>query len=199
VVVYMGNQAASGGYYVSAPAMEIIAQPTTLTGSIGIWGGKLVTSELFAKSKARREIVSRGRAAGLYSDTRPFTPGERERIQADIGAGYVRFKARVAKGRGMDDEDVESLARGRVWTGEQARARALVDEIGDLWLAAERARKLAKIDPRRHAPLASVQSPRRWQLPVPQPTEAGEWIQGLMSLAREGLWAMAPWGIRIRG
>lgn len=198
VVVYMGNRAASGGYYVSALANAIVAQPTTLTGSIGIWGGKIVTRGLYDKLHAGREVVSRGKAAGLYSDIAPFGEEERAHVRAEIGAGYARFKARVAQGRGLTDEQVETIARGRVWTGEQALARGLVDSLGDLQAAADRARKLAGIDPRRYCPAVTVLTPRQAQLPAQLP-EPGQWLAAVARLLREGTWALAPWEIRLRG
>ncbi len=205
VVVYMSNQAASGGYYVSAPASAILAQATTLTGSIGVWGGKFVTQGLLERLRVEREVVSRGKAAGLYSDTAPFNQDERAKIRADIGASYARFKSHVAAGRGMDDDEVEAVARGRVWTGKQALAHHLVDELGDLQAAADKARQLAGISPRRYAPLVNVPPPRRHLLPrpgsEPVPTDwfrlAG-WFTGLTELLREGVLALAPWMIHIR-
>lgn len=199
VVVYMSNRAASGGYYVSAPANAIVAQPSTLTGSIGIWGGKVVTRGLFRMVRARRQAVSRGKSAGLYADIAPFTDEERTKIRADIGAGYARFKARVAEGRGMEEEQVEAIARGRVWTGEQALAHGLVDALGDLQVAAARARELAGLDPDRYAPLVDVAIPKSYQLPQPNPTGAETWMAWLVGLLREGIFAQAPWEIRIRG
>jgi protease IV len=199
VVVYMSNVAASGGYYVSAPANAIVAQPMTLTGSIGIWGGKIVTRGLYEKIRAGREVVSRGKVAGLYAETAPFSEEERAKIRADIGAGYVRFKARVAAGRGMTDEGVEAIARGRVWTGEQALAHGLVDQQGDLQAAAEKARELAGMDPRRYVPLIPVPPPKRYQLPQPAAIEAGEWLAGLSRLLHEKVFALAPWQVRFRG
>jgi protease-4 len=199
VVVYMDNQAASGGYYVSTAANAILAQPTTLTGSIGIWGGKVVTSGLFDKIHAKRETVSRGAAAGLYSDSAPFSDEERARIRADIGDGYTRFKARVSQGRGKTEEEVEDLARGRVWTGEQALFHGLVDQLGDLQAAADRARELAGLDPRRHAPLVNVPAPKQHTLPASPLTDTGEWLANLGVLLRESTLALAPWQIRIRG
>jgi protease-4 len=199
VVVYMGSQAASGGYQVSAPANAILAQPTTLTGSIGVWSGKFVTRELFAKLQAKREVIARGRAAGLYADLAPFSDEERARIRAQIGAAYAQFTDRVARGRGLSGEEVEAVARGRVWTGEQALARGLVDGLGDLHAAVEQARELAGLDPRRHASVVNVEAPKQYQLPVPTPAEAGEWLAGYMGLLHEGVLALAPWEIRIRG
>jgi protease-4 len=198
VVVYMSNRAASGGYYVSAPASAIVAQPLTLTGSIGIWGGKFVTQGLYAKVQAHREAVSRGAAAGLYADAAPFSDEERARIRADLGAGYARFKARVANGRDLSDKEVEAVARGRVWTGAQAVERGLVDELGDLHAAAARACELAGLDPRRYVPLVDITPPKRPLLPQPLPAEAGEWLAGFTALLRERVFALAPWNIRIR-
>ena len=198
VVVSMGERAASGGYYVAAPASCIVAHATTLTGSIGIWGGKIVTRGLYDKLRVGREVVSRGKAAAMYADTAPFADEERARIRAEIGAGYARFKARVAQGRGMNEEQVEALARGRVWTGEQALARGLVDRLGDLRAAAGVARELAGLPPGRHAPLVAVPVPRHPVLP-PSPSVGGEWLGGFLALLREGVWALAPWDIRFRG
>jgi protease IV len=199
VVVYMGSRAASGGYYVSAPARAIVAQPATLTGSIGIWGGKFVTTGLFDKVGARREVVSRGKVAGLYSDAARFSDDERARVRAEIGTGYARFRARVAHGRGLTDQQVEEVAGGRVWTGEQALARGLVDQLGDLHAAAAKARELAGLDSRRYAPLVPVSVPRRYQLPQSLPDQLGGWLAGLKALAAEQLFALAPWEIRIGG
>jgi protease-4 len=199
VVVYMSNVAASGGYYVSAPASAVVAQPLTLTGSIGIWGGKIITKGLYDKIQAHREVVSRGKAAGLYSDIAPFSDEERAKIREEIGAGYARFKARVAEGREMTEGEVEAIARGRVWTGKQALAPRLVDELGDLAAAAGKARELAGVDTRRYAPVVDVPTPKSRQLPQPFPTSASEWLAGLVRLAQEGVFALAPWEIRIRG
>jgi protease-4 len=199
VIVYMSNRAASGGYYVSAPASEIVAQATTLTGSIGIWGGKIVSRGLYDKLQAGRQSVSRGRAAGMYADTAPFSNEERAKVRADIGTGYASFKARVAEGRALSDDEVEAVARGRVWTGEQALTHGLVDSLGDLRDAAGRARHLAGLSPRRHAPLLDVVAPKHYVLAQTSPVELGGWLDGLRSLLREGVYALAPWSIRLRG
>jgi protease IV len=199
VVVSMGNRAASGGYYVSAPASAVFAQPTTLTGSIGIWGGKFVTRGLYARLRAGREVVSRGRAAGLYADTAPFDDEERDRIRRQLGEGYARFKTRVAEGRGKSEDEVEAVARGRVWSGEQALEQGLVDELGDLQAAAARARELAGISPKRQAPLVDVPVPDRYQVPLPEGAAFATWLEGLARLAQERILAMAPWTVAIKG
>jgi protease-4 len=196
LVVYMSNRAASGGYYVSAPAGAIVAQATTLTGSIGIWGGKIVTSGLYERLGARREAVSRGEAAGLYADDAPFAETERQKIRAHLGDSYARFKGRVAQGRGMDEEEVEAIARGRVWTGAQALERGLVDALGDLQLAAQKARELAGVPPDRITPLVDLPAPKRYVLPLP--AQGAAWLEGLRGLLREGILALAPWQVRIR-
>ncbi|MGD8903353.1 MAG: signal peptide peptidase SppA [Anaerolineae bacterium] len=198
LVVYMSNRAASGGYYVSAPASEIFAQPTTLTGSIGIWGGKLIAAGLYDKLEIGRESVSRGRAAGMYADAVPFSDEERAKLRANIGIGYARFKDRVARGRSLLEDEVEAIARGRVWTGEQALKRGLVDALGDLHDAAERARQLAEVSPKRYAPLVDVTAPKHTHLAQASPAEVGAWLDGLGSMLREGIYALAPWNIQIR-
>ena len=197
-LIFMSNQAASGGYYVSAAANAIVAQPTTLTGSIGIWGGKIVTRGLYEKLHAGREVVSRGKAAGLYADTAPFSDEERSKIRADIGEGYSRFKARVAGGRGMTGEEVEAIARGRVWTGEQALGCGLVDQLGDLQSAIDKARELAGLDPRRQAVVISISPPKQYLVPQALAQDAGEWLANLARMLGEGTFALAPWAIRIR-
>jgi len=199
VVAYMGNRAASGGYYITAPAQSILAEPLTLTGSIGIWSGKFVTRELYQRADAVREVVSRGKAAGLYADAAPFSDDERARIRADLGQGYARFKARVAEGRHKSDDEVEAVGRGRVWTGSQAVEQGLVDELGDLCAAAAAAKELAGMDPRRHTISINVQAPRKHQLAQALPGTPNDWLRGLLGLLGEGLWALAPWDIRIRG
>ena len=199
VVVYMGNRAASGGYYVSAPARAIVAQAGTLTGSIGIWGGKFVTAGLYGMARARREVVARGKVAGLYSDIARFSDEERARVRAEIGEGYARFKARVVEGRSLTDAQVEKVAGGRVWTGEQALAHGLVDQLGDLHAAAAKARELAGLDLGRYVPLMPIPVPRRYQLPQPLPEALDTWLAGLKALAGEHIFALAPWEIRIGG
>jgi protease-4 len=199
LVVNMSNVGASGAYYISAAASAIFAQPTTLTGSIGLWSGKFVTRGLFEQIHARREVVSRGKAAGLYTDAAPFSDEERAKVRADLAAGYLRFKSRVAEGREMTHEEVEAIARGRVWTGQQAAESGLVDSLGGLAAAAARARELAGISERRYAPLHDIPVPKRDQPPQPVPEEMSGWMTNLMSLLREGIFALAPWQIRIRG
>jgi ClpP class serine protease len=99
----------------------------------------------------------------------------------------------------MTDEQVEAVGRGRVWTGEQALAHSLVDQLGDLRAAAAKARELAGLDPRRYVPLIPVPPPKHYQLPRPVAVEAGEWLAGLSRLIRDGVFALAPWRVHFRG
>jgi protease-4 len=132
VVVSMGTLAGSGGYYIACSADVIVAQPATLTGSIGVFGGKVVISELLAKVGLNTGAVEHGGSARMYSLRRGFTDDERQRIAALLDRVYTDFVAKVAAGRRMTTEAVDAVARGRVWTGADARRNGLVDELGGL-------------------------------------------------------------------
>ena len=132
VVVSMGRAAASGGYYIACPADVILALPSTLTGSIGVFGGKVVVRELLDRVGLTTGTVSRGARSLMYSTRRGFSDDERERLAATIDAIYDDFVAKVAAGRGRPVAEIEGIARGRVWTGRDALGIGLVDEIGGL-------------------------------------------------------------------
>ena len=140
IVASMSDLAASGGYYVAMAAPHIVAQPATLTGSIGIYGGKFVTGGTYEKFGANIESVIIGRNAGIESPERPFTESERQKLREQITDFYNGFIQKVAASRKMPVERVDQIARGRVWTGAQARERGLVDALGGL----DRAVALAK-------------------------------------------------------
>lgn len=144
LVAWMGDVAASGGYYAACAAHAIVAQPGTLTGSIGVVGGKISLAGLYAKLGVRKEILARGAHAGMFSEARDFTDDERARLLVDLGASYDEFVWRVAAGRGMTVEVVEPRAGGRVFSGRAARDLGLVDEIGDLESAIEEAGRRAR-------------------------------------------------------
>lgn len=149
VVVSMGEYAASGGYYVSASADAIVASPTTITGSIGIFGGKFVVGEA-ARSYlgVESDTVKVGSPlADMYSGFKPFTNSQREAFAAQIDRGYLDFKTKVSEGRKIPLDKVEEIAKGRVWTGAQAKERGLVDELGGLDVAIARAKVLAGLKP----------------------------------------------------
>lgn len=149
VVVSMGSLAASGGYWISAYADRIYALPTTLTGSIGVVGGKFALAELFETLGIHWEMVNWGKNAGLWSANTPFNKSEAERINAMLDNVYDNFVARVARGRKMDIAAVDKIAGGRVWTGRRAIEVGLVDEIGGLDDALDYAAQLAGAQDRR--------------------------------------------------
>jgi protease IV len=130
VVASMGDVAASGGYYLASAADTVFAEAGTLTGSIGVVGGKPNLEGLYRRIGVARDAVERGTRAGLLSETRSFTPGERAALREDMAALYATFVARVAEGRGLSTEAVERVAQGRVWSGARAHALGLVDALG---------------------------------------------------------------------
>lgn len=133
VYVSMGEVAASGGYYISAPADTIVAQPNTITGSIGIFGMMFNAQELLnEKLGITTDVVKTGELSDFMNPTRPLTEVERNIIQGTVEDGYETFISRVSEGRGMSPEAVKEVASGRVWTGNQAKERGLVDVLGGL-------------------------------------------------------------------
>lgn len=155
VVVSMGGYAASGGYWIAAPADKIIAQPGTLAGSIGVFGGKIVLEKLWSKIGLNWETVKSGRNADMWSANRAFTPEQFAAFDALLGHTYDAFLSRVMEGRKMTREKAESVAEGRVFTGRQALDNGLVDALGGLDEAVVMARDLAKIDAGADVPLVS--------------------------------------------
>jgi len=143
VVVSMGDVAASGGYFISMAADVIVAQPGTLTGSIGVILGKPVFSQLLDRAGVIIDSVGEGTNSRMFAPTHPFSEQEWDRINGWLDAIYHDFTSKVATGRNMTAERVHELARGRVWTGADAVANGLVDELGGLHKAAEIARTRA--------------------------------------------------------
>ncbi len=132
LIVSMSNVAASGGYFVAAPAHKIVALPGTITGSIGVVSGKLIFTGLWDKLGINWDGVEAGAAAGYWSMNRDFSPEEWARLQASLDRVYADFTGKVADGRSMASDDVAAAAKGQVWTGEDARDLGLVDELGGL-------------------------------------------------------------------
>jgi len=145
VVVSMANLAASGGYYISMAAGTIVAQPGTLTGSIGVYGGKLNMKGLYNKIGLTKEIITHGQNATIYSDYGNFSPTERERIEKMMKTIYDEFVNKAAAGRKTTYDEIHAVAQGRVWTGKQAKELGLVDEIGGLETALTIAKKQGEI------------------------------------------------------
>ena len=146
VVISMGDVAASGGYYISAAATRILAQPSTITGSIGVVAGKPVVRGFYDWLGISNEYVLRGKNAGMFRETEKFSPDERAKFEEWIKTTYYEdFVPKVAKGRNKDEGYIDSIAQGRVWTGSQGKERGLVDEFGGLDRAVEVAKELAGI------------------------------------------------------
>ncbi len=140
VIASFEDVSASGGYYLSAPAAEIVARPSTLTGSIGVFGGKLVVGEGLRKLGVFTQPVVAAPNATLFSPNHRFTEGQRVRFRASLQRFYDGFVERVAAGRHRPPDQIEPHCRGRVWTGQAALERGLIDRTGDLAVAVERAR-----------------------------------------------------------
>ena len=157
VVASMGDVAASGGYFVAMAATEIVANPTTLTGSIGVFAGKAVTRGLFDRLGLVREAVERGPRAGMLRGDDEFTPDEWEVLNRWLDAVYDDFTHKAASDRGLAHAVLEPLARGRVWTGADAKQHGLVDHLGGMDAAIGRACALADLD-RDHVSLRAVPS-----------------------------------------
>jgi protease-4 len=169
VVACMVNVAASGGYYIAAGAHAIVAQTTTITGSIGVVAAHLVLSPLFEKVGVVTELVKRGARADMLSASRPLDPGEREAMTLEIDGFYRDFVKVVARGRKRSPDEIEPLARGRVYSGLEAHKLGLVDRLGGLdealdWLRQE----LGAIEPLGPAVIKPPRSmPKPPEIPAP--------------------------------
>lgn len=159
IIASMGDTAASGGYYISMGADKIFASPGTLTGSIGVVGGKLALRGLMEKAGVTTEVISRGKNSGLLSDANRFTKAERSAMQAMMEETYRQFTQKAAEGRKMDAEKLEKLAGGQVWTGRMAQENGLVDELGTLEDAIAAAKSAAGIDAKEKVELLELPKP----------------------------------------
>jgi protease-4 len=146
VIASMSDVAASGGYYIAMPAHAIVAQPATLTGSIGVVLIRFVIEGTLKKLGVNMETVKNGQYADIFSPVRPFTPDERKKLSELMQATYDAFVEKAAAGRNTTPERIDAVAQGRVWTGKQAKELGLVDELGGLNRAVELAKERAKID-----------------------------------------------------
>ncbi|HEX5757594.1 MAG TPA: signal peptide peptidase SppA [Thermoanaerobaculia bacterium] len=148
VVVSMSDVAASGGYYIAAKAHKIVAEPATLTGSIGVFGGKFVTRRFQEEHLGvTHDTLKRGANADIYTSLAPFSAAQEARVEGLMRRVYATFVGHVARGRKLTPREVDTVAQGRVWTGEEARRLRLVDELGGFDRALELARAAADIEP----------------------------------------------------
>ena len=145
VIVTMGNLAGSGGYFVAMAADKIVAQPGTITASIGVLGGKMLTSGLWDKVGLSWDEVHQGENATMFTGTHDYTPAEWGRFQAWLDRVYVDFTSKVADGRKLPKEKVLEIAKGRIWSGEDAKKLGLVDELGGYDTALKLAKKAAGV------------------------------------------------------
>lgn len=203
VVVSMGNVAASGGYYIAMPANHIIASPMTLTGSIGVIGGKINLKGLYEKIGIKKEQVSRGKHADLGTDYGPYSPDLKKKMKKEMDTVYKLFVGKAAKAR-KNVEDMEEAAQGRVWTGTQAKDIGLVDEHGSLITAIERAKEMAGIPISRRVPVLSLPRTKKFSLPalpLPFSSSVNRTMTSLMTLetlADSPILALMPFNLKIR-
>ncbi len=204
VVVCMGNAAASGGYYVAAAANWIVAQPLTLTGSIGVIFTKVATLGLYRRFKANPVSLQRGARAGLWTDSAPYSDELRDAVKQHTIEIYEQFKTRVTGGREITVEQLEPLAGGRVWLGRQALDHALVDALGDLEDAIDKAKALAELPANRWTPTIWVLGGKGGALPpsFPNSDNGGDllerWHEWLAAFTQEQVWLVAPFEIEIK-
>ncbi len=167
VVASMADVAASGGYYISMPASEILASPSTITGSIGVIGGKVNLKGLYNKIGIIKEQVSKGAHADVATDYGGYSPELKKKIKKEMESIYRVFVQKAAKARKREHKEMEKSAQGRVWTGEQAKEQGLVDEIGNLLTAVERAKQRAGIPVTRKVPIITLPRIKKPGLPLP--------------------------------
>jgi len=196
VVVLMGNAAASGGYYVSAPASRIFAREATLTGSIGVVLTRPVAHDLLERLGVNPTTVGPGAGADLFDVRREPSEGELEVLRRQLDGIYGEFKDRVVRGRGLEAAALEPIAGGRVWTGAEARELGLVDGLGGFHEAVAAARELAGIKEDGSYVLVKVRPPRERLAPGEPAREAAEavrWALGELGATR--VWTVAPFDL----
>jgi len=207
LIVSMGRVAASGGYYISAPADTIFAEPTTITGSIGVYMGHFHFEKLYDMLGINVESNSRGSNASMFSSSKGWTPAQIAKLEAQTETTYKLFKTRVAEGRALEPAEVEKVAQGRVWSGRDAKKEKLVDEIGGLYQALQHAKFKAGISATTQVnivPLSggvSISSPLQMLSTTLQQNKKGilyEDLQQLKALQQTNIWTMQPqiWSIQ---
>jgi protease-4 len=187
IVASMGDVAASGGYYIAMGTDKIVATPATVTGSIGVVGGKLAIRGLYKKIGITTETIERGKNSGLFGSSGKWTDSQRAVVKTMMEDIYDQFTTKAAKGRNMPVEDLRKLAGGRIYTGRQAKEKGLVDQLGTLEDAIVEAKKLAGLDKDAEVKIVVL----------PEPTSFFETLFGDMDAEKEvrlgeGLDAVAP-------
>ena len=198
VVVSMGDVAASGGYFVGMAADRVVAEPGTITGSIGVFAGKIVLADLWGKLGVNWGEMNRGDDAGMWSMNQPFTPQAWERVNAMLDHIYADFTTKAEQGRHIPADRMDALARGRVWSGADAKAVGLVDELGGFDVALGEVRKLVKLAP--DAPLRLKTFPRPkgpLEMLAALFDGAGHDMAGMRSLTRAAQ-ALGPLAVRLQ-
>lgn len=160
IVVTMGDVAGSGGYFVSMAADRIIAEPGTITASIGVVAGKFITTGFWNKLGITTDAVQRGRHSTFFARDQKYTPEERAIFQTWLERIYKDFVGKVAQGRGKTFDEIHAIAQGRIWLGEDALKLGLVDELGGLTTAIRSALELAKLDPQSRVRLVTLPEPK---------------------------------------
>ena len=206
VVVSMSDVAGSGGYWISMAATRIVAQPQTLTGSIGVLAGKFSLAGLLDKLGITAEKLAFGEKADIFSPFRPFSQEEKKTLKDQILWTYDRFLTKVAEGRNMTREEVDRVGRGRVWTGRQAKELKLVDELGGLSAAVGLAKRLAGIPAEEEVRLVPWPKPLTfWQTLFGSPdlglnlkSTAGleRAFQAVRLMEKTSIWAVMPFWIQ---
>jgi protease-4 len=202
VVVSMSDVAGSGGYWISMAAHKIVAQPQTLTGSIGVLAGKFNLAGLYQKLGITAEKLTYGQRADLFTTFRAMTPEERTFLKREIRWAYDKFLTKAAEGRNLTREAVDEVGRGRIWTGRQAKEVALVDELGGLNRALDLAKKLAGIPaseevrlavwPKKASLFEMIFGRPQVKSILPLPPELEKLLGTLKILQKENPWALMP-------
>lgn len=199
LVVSMGDVAASGGYYIAAPARAICARPATLTGSIGVYSLRPNAAALLERARVGTAVISRGANSGIFSPAEPLTDDERATMRRFVFEIYDAFKARVRAGRGLSDEQLDPIAGGRIWTGREAAQIGLVDDLGGFTAAVARARTLADLPPDPRAPIMVLRAGRSHVAPksFPAPQPPADLLSTLLAEALQTrTLAALPWVLR---
>ena len=206
VIVSMSDVAGSGGYWIAMAATKIVAQPQTLTGSIGVLAGKFSVDGLLGKLGITSEKLAFGEKADIFSPFRLFTPAERKVLKEEILWTYEQFLAKAAEGRGLTRDEVDAVGKGRIWTGRQAKDLKLVDELGGLTMAVGLAKKAAGIDadeevrfdvwPKKRSFWQAVFSRSGIGLDIKSASGREKILDAVRMMNRTKIWAVMPFWIK---